>query len=160
MISNSQASFLGTCLEGFFYGRIFILCALTCTLAKELFTGLGIYSGIFVMYLQRPQNKSRTATILFYTLCLLYAMSTAAVVGDLVATILEVSTDSICKNIFFYISCTVAFHYTIATTSNRLTVIANSPYVCPSHNKWLLRLSCPVYLSTHKALYLSSVLFT
>ena len=36
-------------LEGFLYGKI---CALTCTLAKELFPGLGLYSRIFAaMYL-------------------------------------------------------------------------------------------------------------
>jgi hypothetical protein len=76
-----------------------------CTLAKELFPGLGLYSGIFAMYLQCPPNKStgKTASIFFYALCLLYVLSTATVVVDLVTNILrEVSNNSICKNIIFY----------------------------------------------------------
>ena len=39
------------------------------------------------MYLQRPQNKSRTASIIFYALCVLYALSTVNVVVDLVTNI-------------------------------------------------------------------------
>jgi hypothetical protein len=89
------------------------LCALTCTLPKEvqLFPGLGLYSGIFAMYLQCPPNKSRstgrTASIIFYALCLLYVLSTTSAVVDLVAIIqfilasVEVSNNSICKNIIF-----------------------------------------------------------
>ena len=65
------------------------------------------------MYIQCKPNKSRTSTILLYTLCLLYVLSTANVVADLVALILQVSNNSICNNIIF-ISCAVAFRYTIA----------------------------------------------
>ena len=72
---------------------------LNCTLAKEaqLFPGLGIYSGIFVMYLNysSESNKSRTATILFYALCLLYVLSTATVVSDLTNDILTVSNNAV-----------------------------------------------------------------
>ena len=67
---------------------------LNCTLAKEvhLFPGLGLYSGIFVIYLQCPSesNKSRTANIVFYVLCLLYILSAATFVGDVLGYILEV----------------------------------------------------------------------
>jgi hypothetical protein len=80
----------------------------TCTLAKEvqLFpAGLGLYSGIFAMYyLQRSSDKSRTAYIIFYALCVLYVLSTVNVVLDLVGNTLglEVSNNSrICKNITF-----------------------------------------------------------
>ena len=72
--------------------------------AKEvqLFPGLGIYSGIFVLYLQcRRSPESRTAKIVLYALCLLYILSTAAVVVDLLNYTLGVSNNSISKNIIF-----------------------------------------------------------
>jgi hypothetical protein len=111
------ATFIVSCLEGFFYGKTSVLCALTCTLAKEvqLLPGLGLYSGIFAMYLGCPRNESRTATIIFYALCLLYVLSTATIVVDLLTTILEeVSNNSICKNIIFFIGCADIFQFTIA----------------------------------------------
>ena len=50
-------------------------------------------------------NKARTATILFYVLCILYVLSTATFVIDLLTFILEVSSNNpICKNNVF-ISC-------------------------------------------------------
>ena len=84
---------VGLCLEGFLYGIISILRALTFTLAKEvqLFFGLGLYSGIFAIYLQCPLKESRTATIIFYVLCLLYVLSTATVVCDLINPVISVS---------------------------------------------------------------------
>ena len=93
------------CLEGFLFGKISVLCALTSTLAKEvqLFRGvLGIYSGFFAIYLQCPSKESRTASIVFYVLCLLYILSTVSVVSDLLAAIIGVSDNPICKNINFY----------------------------------------------------------
>ena len=88
-----EAYFTAICAEGFFYGKI---CALTCTLAKvvQLFLGLGLYSGIFVMYLQCPPKKSGRAFILYYAVSLLYILSTATFVSNLVALILEVSNNS------------------------------------------------------------------
>ena len=75
--------------------------------AKEvqLFFGLGIYSGIFAIYLQSASKDSRTTTMVFYALCLLYILSTASVVSDLLQVILVnidslgISNNSICKNI-------------------------------------------------------------
>ena len=68
--------------------------------AKEvqLFPGLGIYSGIFVTYLQC--RSSRTANIVFYALCLLYILSAAAAITDLLNTLL-VSNNFISENIIF-----------------------------------------------------------
>jgi hypothetical protein len=85
-------------LEGFFFGKISVLCALTCTLAKEvqLFLDLGIYSGIFIIYFQCPLKESRPAIIIFYVLCLLYALSMANIVCDLLQCMLQVSNNSIC----------------------------------------------------------------
>ena len=114
MITGREAFFIGTCLEWFFYGKKHSLSALTCTLANEfqLFPGLGLYTGIFVLYLQCSLQKTRSSIIVFYTLCLLYILSTVTVVSDLVALILEVSNNSICKNIVFYQLCShVSEHY-------------------------------------------------
>ena len=86
------------------------------TLAKEvqLFPGLGLYSGIFAIYLQCPSKRSGTALILFYAVCLLYVLSAADFVSDLIALILHVSTNSICKNTFLYISCADTSRDTLA----------------------------------------------
>ena len=119
MFYFNEAYFFCLWLEWFLYGKILIsvLCALTLTLAKEieLFPGTGLYSGIFAIYLQCAKRDSRTAMILFYVLCLLYVLSTASVVCDLLNIILglymEVSNNPICnlKNMFFisYAVCTI-----------------------------------------------------
>ena len=109
MITAQEASFIAICLEGFFYGKISVLCAQNCTVQvandAQLFSGLlGLYSGIFAMYLQCPSKKSTSAIILFYAICLLYILSTATFVCDFVNIILEVSTNSICQNYIIFIS--------------------------------------------------------
>ena len=83
--------------------------SLPCTLAKEaqLFPGLGLYSGIFAMYLQCQSNKStgtgRATTIVFYAVCLLYFLSSLDFVSDFSALVLEVSNNSIwCMNTIFF----------------------------------------------------------
>ena len=104
-----QDYFLAVCLEGFLYGKV-SESVLFFTLAKqvELFSCLGLYSGILAMYLQCQSNNStgRTATIVFYAICLLYVLSTVNFVSDLAIFIFEVSNNSICsKNIIFYQLC-------------------------------------------------------
>jgi hypothetical protein len=103
MILGYEWDIISLYLEGFFFGKISVLCASTCTLAKEvqLFLGLGIYSGIFAIYLQCPSKESRTAIIVFYVLCLLYVLSMATFVIDLLVVVLDVSNHSICKIIIF-----------------------------------------------------------
>lgn len=81
---------------------------MTCALAEEV--GLGLYSGIFVMYLQHPSNKSRTSIIL-YALCLLYILSTATIVSDLLTLILGVSINSISKNSLFFFKLVVQLRF-------------------------------------------------
>ena len=101
MITEAEGAFVGVCLEGFLYGKMIpVLCALTCTHAREpnywLFPGLGLYSGVFAMYLHWTSENStgRTPTI-FYALCVLYILSTVTVVGDLLQNIfLNVSTNN------------------------------------------------------------------
>ena len=114
MLSAVDSAFIGLCLEGFFYGNISVLCALTCTFAKEvqIFPDLGLYSGIFAIYLQCHLKESRTGTIVFYVLCLLYVLSVATVISDLISVMLQVSNNSICKNIIFNRLCRhVSVHY-------------------------------------------------
>ena len=73
--------------------------------AKEvrLFPDLGIYSGIFAIYLQFASKDLRTTSIIFYALCILYVLSTANVVSDLLYLIIDsdVSDNSIRKNIIY-----------------------------------------------------------
>ena len=103
MITPEELAVLWMCLEGLLYGKISVQCTLTCTLLKKsnLFPGPGIYSGIFAIYLQCTLKESRTTTIIFYALCLLYILSTATIVSDLLASALEVSKNSIYKNVIF-----------------------------------------------------------
>jgi hypothetical protein len=95
MLSEIEFGVIEFYVEAFFFGKISVLCA------KEvhLFLGdLGIYTGIFALYLQCPSKESRMANIVFFVLCLLYVLSIATVVSDLLETILEVSNNStICK---------------------------------------------------------------
>ena len=53
------------------------------------------------MYLQCPSKRSGTALVLFYAVCLLYVLSAATFVSDLLKLILEVSNNCICKSFFF-----------------------------------------------------------
>ena len=123
MITPDEFNVLLMCVEWFLYGKmVSVLCALTCTLAKEvqLFPGLGIYSGILAIYLHcalTRRKESRTTTIVFYALCLLYILSTVTVVCDLLVYIIEVSNNSIRKNKNFYTTYADAYRYTTGSTS-------------------------------------------
>ena len=97
---------LGYVLKGFYTVRYsFRIQHQIVSLSNEVqlpFSGLlGLYSGIFAMFLKCQLNKStgRRPTIVFYALCLLYILSTFTVVCDLVVVILqlEVSHISISK---------------------------------------------------------------
>ena len=119
-VDEAIQNFLSNWLEGFLYGRP-ELCALTCTLAKDvqLFPGLGLYSGIFAMYLQYWQSTKSGTAIFFYAVCLLYVLSTASLLSDIATLILLVSNNSICKYTFlFFISCADANHDIIASASD------------------------------------------
>ena len=145
MISTQQIlECFSICFEGFLFGNVSVLCALTCNLAisfaqkVQLFTVLGVYSGIFAIYLQWTSDESRTLTanVVFYAICLLYVFCAATVVGDFISYIVQVSNKfSICKSIIFIISCAVmvVYQFTIASTSNRLTANIKSHGGCPSH---------------------------
>jgi hypothetical protein len=107
MITTAELDVINLCLEGFFFGtKISVLCALTCTFAKEVqsFLGIGIYSGIFALYLQCSLKESRTAIFVFCLLCLLYVLSMVTVAFDLLSFVLEVSNNSI-RNIVIMQMC-------------------------------------------------------
>ena len=76
-----------------------LLLAPLLLVAKEvqLFSGVGIYSGIFAVYFQCPSNtsKTRTANVVFCALCLLYVLSAATLALDLEAVMYDVSNNSI-----------------------------------------------------------------
>jgi hypothetical protein len=97
MLSEAEVSFIAIFLEGFLFGKTPISVHLaTKEVQFKLFPGLGLYSGIFAMYLQCPSNKSRTAIIVSYVVCLLYVLSTATLLIDILTLILEVSNNYIC----------------------------------------------------------------
>ena len=112
--------------------------------AKEvqLFPGLGIYSGIFAIYFKLQcvlvSKESRTTSIVFYALCLLYVLSTVSVASDLLKFVIGVSNNSISKYIIFFISYAVAYQYTTGSTSKGPTVNVISRYDCPNHSIRLL----------------------
>ena len=114
----NEALFIAACLEWFFYSKISVPCALICTLAKRS-TIILVSRTLFAMYLHcSSSNKFRTPTILFHALCLLYVLSTATVVIDLVSLILQVSNNPICK--FIYFLSVVQWH--ISTLSPQLQI--------------------------------------
>ena len=124
MITATGIDLLTICLEGFLYGKISVLCALICALAKEvqLFPGPGLYSGIFAIYLQCPSTRNRDNSrtpIVFYALCILYILSTVNFVADFANLVLdEVSNNSICnlKNLVFLSVVQFDFIFTITST--------------------------------------------
>ena len=144
MLSQDEWSVLFMCLEWFLFGKmIYILCDLTCTFANkvQLFHDLGIYSGIFAIYLHfalTRREESRMTNIVFYALCLLYILSTATVLSDLLVYVIEVSDHSIAKNIIFLIIYADSCQYTTGSTYRGLSANDNSRYDRRSYSKRLL----------------------
>ena len=125
----------------------------------QLFPDLGVYSGIFAIYLLFSSNESRTRTtnVVFYILCLLYFLCAVSLVSDLLNIVFDVSINPIWKTIVFII--TRAVYYDIESTAKCLIKWL---VIFATHSKCLLWLHRPMHYSTHKPfkLYLSSVLFT
>ena len=112
MITPEDMAFIAMCLEGFLFGKLFVLCALALPLilvAKEvqLFPNIGVYSGIFALYFQFPsiESRPRTSNFVFYILCLLYVLCAATAACDLLANIFSVSNNLICKVIIYHQLC-------------------------------------------------------
>ena len=104
-----------------------------CYLLKKSPIIIGVYSGIFAIYLQCPSNESRTRTanIVYYIICLLYVFCAATVVCNLLIYILEVSDRFFYKHIIFIISCVDIASRSILLTGNK------SHCDCRSHSKCL-----------------------
>ena len=78
--------YLGRCLEGFFFGMMSVNCQTQITKAVQHCPIPGLYSGIFAMYLQHyrsQQSTNRAKNILFYALCVLYALSATIIIVDI-----------------------------------------------------------------------------
>ena len=129
MISAFDLEVINLYLEGFFFGKISVQCALrTFALAKEvqLTLGLGIYSGIFAMYLQYRLKELSTATTTFYVLCLLYVLSMATFISDLMASLPFVSNNSICKIIYMQMrigELSPQFQISLASMIYHITIV-------------------------------------
>ena len=75
------------CLEGFFFGMISVNYQAQIAKAVQHFPIPGLYSGIFAIYLQHcasQQSADRAKNILFYALWMLYALTTATIIIDIV----------------------------------------------------------------------------
>jgi hypothetical protein len=130
MVSQIELIFIALYLEGFHFGKISVLYALNCTPAKEVqsFLGLGIYSGIFAIYLQCPSKESRTAIIVFYVLCLLYVLSMATVVFDILNIILEVSNNFICTIIIMQMHYCLRLRLKMTHRQCYFALVLSKPY--------------------------------
>ena len=124
---SSSVNYLSMCF-GFYPAKEF-----------QLFPCLGVYSGIFAIYLQFSSNESRTRTanVVFYILCLLYIFSGATVVCDLLAYIFGVSNNPICKNIFLSSvvqlrmqALSLQFQIDLTPIYNRIKVVQDTVNAC------------------------------
>ena len=94
---SDECYYLGICLGGLFFGTISVLqLPWWCLLLKQF---QGIYSGIFVLYLQCHASKTDTAKanyFLFSSICFLYILSIATIAFDIVSYVVTtpVSDDS------------------------------------------------------------------
>ena len=81
--------------------------------------------------MQRPPNKSRTASIIFYALCVLYVLSTVNIVLDLVMAIIQqVSNNPICKNIIFFFNSVVQKNFSAESTQIYITILQTTVNGC------------------------------
>ena len=94
-LTMAEYTFIGLCVEGFLYGKISHCgsCFKKCDIIA-ISLRLGLYSGIFAMYLQHHSSKKGThgtKNILFFSLCVLYVLSVATVITDMAVFIYGVS---------------------------------------------------------------------
>jgi hypothetical protein len=100
MFTPLEGTIVGLCLEGFFYGKLSILLLVPLLKKMSDYSLIGIYSGMFIMYLQctLALKISKETNIVLCALCLLYALSTIIFLADFVYLLLDVSNNnSICK---------------------------------------------------------------
>ena len=85
-VQITTSAYLAGCLEGFFFGEISVLLSTTVTLlSKEVqnYPILGIYSGMFAIYLQyhifKKESDDAKRNTVSYALCVLYVLSAASI---------------------------------------------------------------------------------
>jgi hypothetical protein len=98
-LDSLDFSYVGLCLEAFFYGTIPILRPV-----MPLISIPGIYSAIFFMYLRYhvQRGSDRAKNVLFIAICVLYVLSFAIIILDMTSVgISLVSNDDllqVCAN--------------------------------------------------------------
>ena len=83
-LDSLDFNYLGLCLEAFFFGAIFFFI-LQVLRPPSLFRSTGIYSAIFIMYIQYHSSERRSdmrKTILFFAICALYILSSVTMILD------------------------------------------------------------------------------
>jgi FtsH-binding integral membrane protein len=83
-LSHREFEYLAICLEGFFFGELFVLQL--STPVSEEFLIPGIYSGIFAVhsyYVSDKGSSNKKRSIIFYALCILYILSLAVIALDI-----------------------------------------------------------------------------
>jgi hypothetical protein len=108
-ISSDECYYVGICLGGFFFGTISVL-HLLCLLLKQSPAFPGLYSGIFVLYLQCHASKTDTAkanSFLFSAICFLYILSIATIAFDIVSFV--VTTPVSDERLFYIKKLTLIF---------------------------------------------------
>ena len=91
--------YFGNFLQGFFFGTISVNSQAQVAKAVQHCPIPGIYSGIFAMYLQHHESQKGTdkaKNILFYAICVLYALSVVDNIMDLILNWAQVSLDDHC----------------------------------------------------------------
>src|ERR1700735_865771 len=84
-LNFAEFGYLGLCLEGFFFRTISVNCQAQDAKAVPHCPILGLYSGIFAIYLQHHQSTAQGKSILFYALSVLYALTAATIIIETVA---------------------------------------------------------------------------
>lgn len=84
-LTSMEFRHLASCLAGFFFGTISILLEVFRPSLTLLCPG--IHSGVFSLYLEHrgsQKGAAKAKNALFYSLCVLYALSVAIIIGDIV----------------------------------------------------------------------------
>ena len=105
-LTRNNYVYISLCLESFIFGEIPAVLQLSRHLSKRdsnLPLVPGLYSGIFVMYLQYHAAKKRSNNVkentIFYALCVVYALSMAIMALDIAVS---VTTAFVSNYIFFF----------------------------------------------------------
>ena len=143
-LTYDEMTFIGIVLEGFCYGEIF--CS-TVIIGMINYPFPGFYSAVFVIHMQYHVSKElgiKKRNILVYALCILYMLSTAAIVLD-VTRYVTVSKTCIHRN-------KISLYTTIWVGPPR-----TPPHLCVMDNSWLMRLLFSSNLSMHETITISII---